>query len=73
MATQEQTDKDRLKHTGLKTNKANEGMRCRWSEVGKGQVKGKTIEGEKTEEDWRKGKRQHKTRTRLLNMKMTGP
>ena len=28
-----------MKHTGLNTNKTNKGMRCRWGEAGKGEVR----------------------------------
>lgn len=67
--TQERSDEDRRKRSGLDTNKSNEGMKCRWSEVGEGQMREgnrKTLERENMEHRM-KGKRRRKTRKHLYN------
>lgn len=53
------SDKDRREHTGLNTNKTIEGMRCRWNEADKTQVR-----GNKQKNSWKREKLKRKMHCR---------
>ena len=60
VVTQKRSDKDRMRHTGLNSNKADKGKRCRRSEARKGQVRDRDgchnrTEGWLSQQHWKMG------------------